>query len=119
MTMLDQTMAKLSICCLYLRIFGIKRKYSRWIWFLGGPQVAINLIAIFIQAFQCEPVDAFWKWWVSGKCLGTAKGVAAVEPPNSIIDFLLVILAVIMVGSLQMSTSNMWRLRILFGLGAL
>lgn len=49
----------------------------------------------------------------------TATGVAAVEPPNSIIDFLLVILAVAMVRSLKMSNQNKWRLRFVFGLGAL
>ncbi|KAJ4388090.1 hypothetical protein N0V93_008695 [Gnomoniopsis smithogilvyi] len=112
-------MAKLSICCLYLRIFGVKRSYARYIWFLGGLQVVTNLVLIFIQAFQCKPVDAFWKWWVSGKCLSTAKGVAAVEPPNSVIDFFLVVLAVIMVRSLQMSNKNKWNLRFLFGLGSL
>jgi energy-coupling factor transporter transmembrane protein EcfT len=115
----DQTMAKLSICCLYLRIFGVNRIYARWIWFLGGLQVVINVAFIFVQAFQCKPVETNWKWWVPGTCLSRSTGVVVVEPPNSVIDFFLVILAVVMVRSLKMPSRDKWQLRFLFGLGAL
>lgn len=117
--MVDQTMAKLSICCLHLRIFGVKRSNARWIWFFGVLQVSTNIALIFVQTFQCNPVDTFWKWWVPGKCISSATGVVAVEPPNSLIDFFLVILAVAMVRSLKMSNKNKWRLSFMFGLGDL
>ncbi|KAJ2987031.1 hypothetical protein NUW58_g4729 [Xylaria curta] len=118
-TILDQTLAKLSICALYLRIFGINRIYAYYIWLLGILQVAVNIALIIVQFLQCRPLNKFWQYWADGTCISSFTLLASVEPFNSVIDFALVILALVMIRSLNMSRKTKWRLRFLFGLGSL
>lgn len=118
-TMLDQTFAKLSVCALYHRIFGINLVYRRWIYFLGGFQCATYTALAFIQSFQCRPLNKFWQWWADGECMPFSTILLSLEPPNSLVDFCLVILALVMIRPIQMKSAAKWKLRLLFGLGTL
>ena len=117
--MLDQTLAKFSICALYYRIFSINRTYRRWIYVLAALQALVYIALVLIQSFQCRPVNKFWQWWAEGECFPFTTILVALEPPNSLIDFALVILALVMIRSLHVKPSAKLKLRILFGLGSL
>lgn len=45
--------------------------------------------------------------------------VVAGETVNTFVDFALVVLAMVMIRSINMSSMTKWRLRFLFGLGSL
>ncbi|KAF7865956.1 hypothetical protein EAF04_006120 [Stromatinia cepivora] len=64
-------------------------------------------------------MNKFWQWWAPGKCIPFSTILVSLEPPNSLIDFALVILALSMIRSLRIKTKAKWKLRFLFGLGSL
>lgn len=117
-TMLDQSLAKWSICALYYRIFSINRSHGRWIWAIAIAQAAVNIALFITQSLQCQPIHKFWEFWAEGDCMPFSHILVALEPPNSVIDFALVALAMIMIKPLHLKRSTKWRLRTLFGLGS-
>lgn len=117
-TMLDQSLAKWSICALYYRIFSINRSNGRWIWAIALAQGLVNVALFVVQPLQCRPLHKFWEFWADGDCMPFANILVGLEPPNSVIDFALVALAMSMVKPLHLKRSAKWRLRALFGLGS-
>lgn len=117
--LLDQTFAKLSICALYRRIFGVNQVYRYWIYILAAAQCAVYVALVCMQLLQCRPLHRFWNWLAPGSCMPWTTILVALEPPNSLIDFGLVALAMVMIQPMQLKSSAKWRLRFLFGLGSL
>lgn len=118
-TMLDQTFAKLSICALYRRIFGVNQVYRRWLYILAAAQCAICLTLVCMQLLLCRPFYKFWDWLVPGECTPWTTLLLVTEPPNSLVDFGLVALAMSMIQPMQLKPNAKWKLRSLFGLGSL
>ncbi|KAF1994668.1 benzoate 4-monooxygenase cytochrome P450 [Amniculicola lignicola CBS 123094] len=118
-TMLDQTLSKLSVCALYIRIFGVMSNYRPWIYTLAVAQIICYISLVIMQTLQCRPVHKFWQFWVQGECFPFSWILLVLEVPNSLIDFGLVGLAMVMIRRIQLQTRSMWKLRILFGLGSL
>ena len=118
-TMLDQTLSKWSVCALYIRIFGIMNNYKVWIYSLAVIQELCYIGLVIMQTLQCRPVNRFWQFWVEGECFPFSWILLVLEIPNSLIDFALVALAMIMIKGIQLQTRSMWKLRFLFGLGSL
>lgn len=119
MSMLDQTFAKLSICALYRRIFGVNQMYRRWVYILAAAQCATCLTLVCMQLLQCRPVHKFWDWSAPGECMPWTMTLLATEPPSSLVDFGLVALAMVMIRPMQLKPKSKWKLRFLFGLGSL
>ncbi|KAJ0115695.1 hypothetical protein J7T55_010518 [Diaporthe amygdali] len=117
--MLDQTFAKLSICAIYRRTFGVNQVYRRWIYFLAAAQCATWFTLLCIQFLQCQPLHKYWNWLAPGRCMPWTNILLATEPPNSLVDLGLVALAMAMIRPLQLKSSAKWKLRFLFGLGSL
>jgi hypothetical protein len=118
-TMLDQTLSKWSVCALYIRIFGVIGNYRKWIYGLAFAQGLCYLGLVIMQPLQCRPINRFWQFWVEGECYPFSWILLILEIPNSLIDFGLVALAMVMIKSIQLQTGSMWKLRVLFGLGSL
>lgn len=117
--MLDQTFAKFSICALYHRIFGVNRVYRHWMYILAAAQCVTFLVLLSMQLLQCRPLHRFWDWLAPGECMSWTTILLATEPPNSLVDFGLVWLAMLMIRPMQLRPSAKWKLRFLFGLGSL
>lgn len=115
----QQLFAKFSIMALYYRLFHVNRSFSLRIHALMIYHIAWVVAASVIMSVQCQPLSRFWNPLIPGKCIGETTSIAIVESINSFGDFLLVALAMSMVRILQISQSNRWKLRILFGSGAL
>ncbi|KAM3074220.1 hypothetical protein ACMFMF_006241 [Clarireedia jacksonii] len=110
---------KLSILAFYNRIFGVYRAYRRWIYVLAISQTIFFITICIFQGLQCRPLSKFWDYSMPGTCFDEGKIILVVELPNSLGDFAMVILAMIMIRNRQLPTSMKRRLRILFGLGVL
>lgn len=118
-TLLDQCFAKWSICALYYRIFSVNRTYALWIKGVAAVQFALYIVLVIMQSLQCRPLNKFWQWWADGECIPFSTLLLAIDPLNSLIDFVLVGLAMTMIRSLHMKTQAKWKLGFLFGLGGL
>lgn len=115
----QQLLAKFSIMCLYYRLFHVNHTFSLCIYALMIYHVAwVILVSVMLGVF-CQPLGKFFNPIIPGQCIGEITFVTVTETVNSFGDFLLVALAMSMVRILQMSKANRWRLRILFGSGAL
>ncbi|KAI2620576.1 hypothetical protein GGR54DRAFT_105255 [Hypoxylon sp. NC1633] len=117
--MLDQSLSKWSICALYYRIFGVNRTYARWILAIAVLQGLTYIGLLITQLLQCRPLNKFWQFWAEGECFSFSYILIAWETPNSLIDFALVALALVMIRPMQIKVSTKWKLRFLFGLGSL
>lgn len=118
-TLLDQTFAKLSICALYRRIFGVNQVYRRWIYLLAAAQCVAYVTFVLMQLLQCRPLRSFWNWLAPGKCMPWTTILLVAGPLNSLVDFGLVALAMAMIRPMKLNSSAKWKLRFLFGLGSL
>lgn len=117
--MLNQTLAKLSICALYYRIFGITRAYRRWIYLIAAVQIATYIALLLMQFLQFHPLHIFWQYWVEGYCMPETTILLALEPPGALVDFALMALALAMIRPLQMQSKAKLKLHLLFSLGSL
>lgn len=57
------SITKLSMCFFFLRIFSASRSFCRSVYAVIAANVLVGLIFIFLVAFQCRPVSAFWTYW--------------------------------------------------------
>ncbi|KAI1409859.1 hypothetical protein F5Y13DRAFT_169088 [Hypoxylon sp. FL1857] len=110
---------KLSVLALYNRVFGVNRVYRRWVYLLGALQTVLFFLFCIYQALQCRPISKYFDLRLPGNCKDEGTVILLVEVPNSLVDFAMVILAMFMIRPLQLSSAMKWRLRFLFGLGAL
>ncbi|KAG8162846.1 hypothetical protein KVR01_007324 [Diaporthe batatas] len=115
----QQLFAKLSIMCLYYRLFHVNHRFRLCIYALVIYHIAWVIIVSVMLSLFCQPLGKFFDPLVPGQCNGEITFVAVTETINSFGDFLLVALAMYMVRILHLSKVNKWRLRILFGSGAL
>ncbi|RYP25134.1 hypothetical protein DL765_000015 [Monosporascus sp. GIB2] len=110
---------KLSVLALYYRIFGVNRAYRIWIYLLGAFQTVLFIIFCIFQGLHCKPFERYFDRSIPGSCKNDGLVILGGETPNSLVDFAMVALAMFMIRRLQLSTTMKWRLRFLFGLGAL
>lgn len=113
----NQLFCKLSILCLYYRIFSVNRAYAFWIILLGVLQTGWAIAASAAQFFQCTPVSKFWNVLEEGHCLGQVPLLLGFEVPNSSIDFGMVALVLVMLRDLHIRRSTKWKLAGLFAVG--
>ncbi|KAK9426029.1 putative integral membrane protein [Seiridium unicorne] len=110
---------KLSVLALYRRIFGAKRAYRVWIYILSGIQSLWCLFLVIGQLLQCKPFYRYFDITIEGTCTDEGTFILGCEVPNSLVDFAMVVLAMLMIRPLQLSARTKWKLRVLFGLGGL
>lgn len=115
----QQLFAKFSIMSLYYRLFHVNHKFSLCIYALMIYHIAWVITVSVMLSMFCQPLGKFFSPLIPGRCIGEITFITVTETINSFGDFLLVALAMSMVRILHMSKVNRWRLRILFGSGAL
>ncbi|QKX61039.1 uncharacterized protein TRUGW13939_08185 [Talaromyces rugulosus] len=109
---------KLSILAFYHRIFGISSTACRiWIYILASAQTILFIAFCIFQGLQCVPFQRYFDLSVPGTCKDEGTVILGGELPNSIIDFAMVILAMIMIRPLHLSFNDKLRITVLFGLG--
>lgn len=115
----QQTFAKLSLVALYYRIFSSSRKFVLWLYTIGAVQLGWGIGNFIAHWAQCIPIRGFWDPSVPHVCLNDAMLLVVGETINSLLDFMLVGLAIWIVQSLQMSSAVKLKLSVIFALGGL
>ncbi|KAJ4290809.1 hypothetical protein N0V90_010004 [Kalmusia sp. IMI 367209] len=116
---LQQLFAKLSILVLFYRFFFVDTTFVRAIYAVGTVQIIWSVVTYMLHWFECTPPAKLWTPKMKGSCLNAPAFLAAGESINSIVDFVVVGLAIYMVQHLQLKTAVKAKLAILFGLGSL
>lgn len=107
---------KLSLLCLYKRIFVV----HRFLCLVYGMMVLISvwlIVSTFLAIFDCIPIHAFWTG--GGRCLdfkGFGIGYAVV---NITTDFAIWLMPIPMVWNVQIPTGQKVALSLIFILGLL
>ena len=91
MYVINMTVTKLSILSMYYRLFPV-RSMKIGGWFLGGISALWSITLLFIAAFQCSPLEKFWKPWIAGRCLDFNELILGIAIPNVITDTAILIL---------------------------
>lgn len=116
----NQLLTKLSLLLFYYRIFWIHKGFVRWLWCIGIVTVVWTISTYLVKWMLCWPVAYTWDKTLSGgKCIKMPAFFAANETINSVIDFVMIALAIRIVTTLKMSFSEKIRLSILFSVGSL
>jgi len=116
---MQQLFAKLSLLFLYYRLFNPNRPFIRCLYVVGTVQLLWSIATYLVHWFQCSPPAKLWDPTLKGHCINSSAFLVAGETPNSLVDFILVGLAIWMVQSLRMKTSVKLNLTFLFALGGL
>jgi hypothetical protein len=116
----NQLFAKLSLLFFYHRIFWVDERFSLWLWVVGIVQI-LWMISVYLAKWMlCWPVAYTWdKTLPGGKCINIPVFLAASETVNSVIDFVMLALAIQVLSNLQISMGEKLRVGVLFSLGTL
>ncbi|KAI0455319.1 hypothetical protein F5B21DRAFT_193676 [Xylaria acuta] len=115
----NQACAKFSILVLYYRIFSVNRTFVYWTYGVATVTM-LWFISMFIERLLvCNPPAKLWDPSIPGFCVNSQIVVAAGESINSLIDFVMIGMAVYVVGKLNISTSQKVQLSLIFGIGGL
>lgn len=104
----------------YHRIFWVNKRFVRWLWVIGTLTVLWTISVYLVKWMLCWPVAYTWnKALAGGTCIQIPAFLAASETINSVIDFVMIAMAIRIVTTLQMSVSEKIRLSVLFSVGSL
>lgn len=112
-----QVLAKISILCLYLRIF-VNKNFRKVIWGTIAFLLTHGTIYFFCLLFQCVPISAIWTTQPA-KCLNlkaigySAAGFSIFE------DFFIMLLPIWELRTLKLSPRKKAALAFMFALGSL
>ena len=110
---------KMSILCLYLRIFDVDQlfRYRTWaVMFVTFGYLFSNMCT---QIFGCRPVAKSWTPDLPGHCISTRKADYGYVSLNIISDLLIFVLPLPMVWRLQLSPRDKLGVSVIFVIGSL
>lgn len=80
---------KCSICCLYIRLFGINRPFRYYCYLIIALTTGWALATLFGSVFQCIPVEEAWNPMSDRTmCVDLKKFLIGTNTPNVILDFM-------------------------------
>lgn len=109
---------KISILCLYFRIFP-SRGFRIATYIVGGSIVAWWFALIIVSVFQCQPVSLFWTHTGQGSCMEMKTAFFINAIPNVVQILIVLLMPVEQIWGLHASTAQKLRLLATFGLGSL
>ena len=110
---------KMSILCLYLRIFNVNRsfRYCTWaVMFITSGYLFSNLWA---QIFICRPIAKYWRPDLPGHCTLEPKSDYGYGSLNFITDLLILVLPLPMVWRLKLSSRDKLGVSVTFVIGSM
>ena len=114
------TLIKCSILCLYLRIFGIDRKFSILCYGMIAFALAWGIAVDLVTIFQCKPVQAGWDKTIAGEqCFNLKHFLIGTNVPNIIADAAIIVLPMPQIWKLHLSRMRKAGLVAIFLLAAL
>lgn len=109
---------KFSILFLYRRIFTSHR-FHIVLWCVGAFVLAFAITAVFLQIFQCVPVEAIWYTNLERRCVNISADYIAMGTINIVTDVVILCLPMPQLWRLQMSRTHKMQLMGMFLLGSL
>lgn len=67
------SLTKISLCVMYLRIFGMQKFSNIFLWIVNAISIASLIGLELTSILQCNPIKAVWDLTVHGKCIDTSK----------------------------------------------
>ena len=118
---------KLSILCLYKRIFSTFNKKFAWaLYLVGALQVSWAVSGFFTTVFQCWPVNMLWRLdgglfsgnsEAAGHCINLIASLIGLAVTNTVLNTALLVLPMPMVWNLHTSQKHKLALTFIFALG--
>ncbi|TKX18832.1 hypothetical protein C1H76_9093 [Elsinoe australis] len=97
------SMTKISLCLMYLRIFGTFRPDRIFLWATNSLLAATMIALIFYDIFQCNPISKVWDITMqTGHCVSDEPGFWTSFIISLVIDIALLVFSGIKVWGLQM-----------------
>ncbi|KAL8671048.1 MAG: hypothetical protein Q9168_004441 [Polycauliona sp. 1 TL-2023] len=112
------TCIKSSVLCLYLRIFGVNKKFGIIVKCFIVAVVAWGIAVLLTTIFQCKPVRGAWDISVPrDQCFNLRTWLIATNVPNIVIDFSIICLPLPLIWKLKLSMERKIGLTGVFLLG--
>ena len=108
---------KLSILCLYLRIF-VQSSYRMVTYILIGIVIANWIAFILASIFQCSPFEYQWNKKISGHCFDVQTFYELLNVPNILTDAVMLVLPMPMVWHLSIPRAHKLGLTLVFLAGS-
>lgn len=108
---------KLSILCLYLRIF-VQKPYRMVTYVIIGMVISNWIAFILASTFQCSPVEYQWNKKISGHCFDVQTYYKFVNVPNILTDAVMLVLPMPMVWHLNIPRTHKLGLTVVFLAGS-
>ncbi|KAF2004139.1 hypothetical protein P154DRAFT_560937 [Amniculicola lignicola CBS 123094] len=112
------TFARLSVICLYFRIFGLYKTFTRALWINGVFTVIWGITCVFLLIFRCTPIEHAWNVLKPGTCIDINLLLVILESLNLTMDISLLLLPIMRIRTLQLSIRDRLGLCIVFLTGA-
>ncbi|MCJ1456330.1 hypothetical protein MMC28_006691 [Mycoblastus sanguinarius] len=114
------TSIKTSILLFYIRLFGVHRPFEIAVYVTQTVVIAWCLASLLMAIFQCEPISDFWaSQEARTNCTAANALLVATAVPNTVIDFVILVLPLTMVWKLQLSIRRKVALTSSFLIGTL
>ncbi|KAF4629254.1 hypothetical protein G7Y89_g8897 [Cudoniella acicularis] len=109
------TLSKLSVLCLYARIFKVKTAFRRALWIVGALNVAWEIFAFFSALFQCTPIEKVWNPLMKGGvCINYYKWFLTMAISTFLLDIIILLLPMPILYQLSLSTNRKVLVAVLF-----
>ena len=109
---------KMSILCLYVRIFDVSRGFRWATWGAMFVTAGYLFSNFWTQIFGCRPIAKYWKPDMAGHCIRTLEADYGYGSLNFITDLIIFILPLPMVWRLQLSRRDKIGLSVVFMIGS-
>ena len=96
---------KISICCLYIRIFGVSRWFKYYNFAMVGLTILWGLATLFGSIFQCIPVAEAWNPLSDrSMCVDLKYFLIGTNTVNFVLDFMILTAPIRLIWKLQLTT---------------
>ena len=109
---------KMSILCLYVRIFDVDRRFRHATWAVMFVTAGYLFCNFWTQIFGCRPIAKYWKPDLPGHCIRTLEADYGYGSLNFITDLIIFILPLPMVWRLQLSRRDKMGISVIFMMGS-
>lgn len=110
---------KMSILCLYLRIFSVSRPFQYCTWAVMFITIGYLFSDICTWIFGCQPIAKNWIPDLPGHCILTVKADYGYGSLNFITDLLIFCLPLPMVWRMQLSSKDKLGVSVIFRIGSM
>lgn len=112
-------LVKISVLCLYRRLFGSKRYFKLATWVIGAMIVTYTSVSALGSIFQCIPVASLWDLSIAGHCFNYRLAAFINATLNIVMEIVIMVLPAHAIWSLQLGTKLKLQILAILLLGAL